>query len=179
MDAAQSARRQTQRAAHEVLAGDGASNEQRVTSTSSSCFLPFAFFPFSLGGSCVPRAGQGSTLCASRERRHACLEQRFSPPDVQIVRPGPLLEACRPAPLPAKVGGVVKRADRMHGQVRSAELKADQGAAAGLPGGTQQHSTVVADAAADPRRATRSFALGAPWCARRFSNGARISNRFR
>ena len=50
----------------------------------------------------------------------------------------------------------------MHGQVRPAELKADQGAAAGLPRRTQQHSTAVADAAADPRRAPRFCASAVP-----------------
>jgi hypothetical protein len=43
----------------------------------------------------IENAGQGSTLCASRERRHESLKQRFSPHDAQIARPGPLLEACR------------------------------------------------------------------------------------
>jgi hypothetical protein len=57
----------------------------------------------------IDNAGQGSTLRASRKRRHACLEQRFSPPDAQIVRPGPLLEACRLAPA------------ARHGRVRSCQ----------------------------------------------------------
>jgi hypothetical protein len=59
----------------------------------------------------IENAGQGSTLCASRERRHACLEQRFSPPDAQIVRPGPLLEAFQLSPTTRHGrGGVVKQA---------------------------------------------------------------------